>query len=211
MKQLASFASIATAVLLIMSLGHAIQAQETEVEIRRGEVLRVVGNTLLIRVEGEGVKRYTIPSDFRFNHQGGEITVRELREGMILTGVRLRTTGVADVEDIETAMAEIAEVPAESAEDSDAETEAAEAESEEGESAEAPAATAEAEAPETEAAEAAEAVEAAEAAETTTEEAAASSEEAVGMSPALMVGLVLLVLVLIVFAVKGLGGKKARR
>ena len=205
MKQLASFASIATAVLLIMSLGHAIQAQETEVEIRRGEVLRVVGNTLLIRVEGEGVKRYTIPSDFRFNHQGGEITVRELREGMILTGVRLRTTGAADVEDIETAMAEIAEAPAESAEDSDAETEAAEAESEEGESAEAPAATAEAEAPETEAAEALEA------AETTTEEGAASSEEAVGMSPALMVGLVLLVLVLIVFAVKGLGGKKAGR
>ncbi len=115
MNRLASFASIATAVLLIMSLGQAIQAQETEVEIRRGEVLQVVGNTVLIRVEGEGVKRYTVPSDFRFNYEGGEITVRELREGMILTGVRLRTIGAADVEDIESAMAEIAEAPAESA------------------------------------------------------------------------------------------------
>ncbi len=204
MKQLASIAPIAMAVLLMVSLGHAIQAQESEVEIRRGEVLQVVGNTILVRVEGEGVKRYTIPSDFRFNHEGGEITVRELREGMILTGVRLRTTGAADVEDIETAMAEIAEAPAESAEDAPSDEEAESAEAEEAESAEAPAAaTAEAEAP------SAEAAEAAEGAEATTEEAAAASEEALGMSPALMVGLVLLVLILIVFAAKGLGGKKA--
>ena len=201
MKQLASIAPIAMAVLLMVSLGHAIQAQESEVEIRRGEVLQVVGNTILVRVEGEGVKRYTVPGDFRFNHQGSEITVHELREGMILTSVRLRTTGAADVEDIETAMAEIAEAPAESAEDAPSDEEAESAEAEEAESAEAPAAaTAEAEAPSAEAAEGAEA---------TTEEAAASSEEAVGMSPALMVGLALLVLILIVFAAKGLGGKKA--
>lgn len=46
MKQLASIAPIAMAVLLMVSLGHAIQAQESEVEIRRGEVLQVVGNTV---------------------------------------------------------------------------------------------------------------------------------------------------------------------
>ncbi len=184
-------------VLVIMGLGQAIRAQETEVEIRRGEVLQVVGNTILVRVEGEGVKRYTVPSDFRFNHEGSEITVRELREGMILTGVRLRTTGAADVEDIDTAMAEIAEAPAETAEDAD--DESADDESAGAESTEAPATTAEAEAAE------------APAAEVTTEEAAASGEEAVGMSPALMVGLVLLVLILIVFAVKGLGGDTGKK
>ena len=109
-------------------------------------MLQVVGNTLLVRVEGEGVKRYTITSDFRFNHEGSEISVRELREGMILTGVRLRTTGAADAEDIESAMAEIAEAPAESTED--ASSEAEEAQAAEAESAEAPAATAVAEATE---------------------------------------------------------------
>ena len=201
MKQLASLASIATAVLLIMVLGHAIGAQETDVEIRRGEVLQVVGNTLLVRVEGEGVKRYTVPSDFRFNHEGSEITVRELREGMILTGVRLRTTGAVDVEDIDTAMAEIAEAPAESAGDAAGES----AETEEAESAEAPAAAESAETP------AVETPAAATAAEATSDEAVASAEEAGGMSPALMVGLALLVLILIVFAVKGLGGSEGKK
>ena len=189
----------AMVVLVIMGLGQAIQAQETEVEIRRGEVLQVVGNTLLVRVEGEGVKRYTVPSDFRFNYEGSEITVRELREGMILTGVRLRTTGAADVEDIDTAMAEIAEAPAEEMAEDAADEATESAEAEEAESAEAPAAAAEsAEAP-------------AAAAEATSDDAVASAEEAMGMSPALMVGLVLLVLILIVFAVKGLGGDTGKK
>ena len=187
----------AMVVLVIMGLGQAIQAQETEVEIRRGEVLQVVGNTILVRVEGEGVKRYTVPSDFRFNHEGSEITVRELREGMILTGVRLRTTGAADVEDIDTAMAEIAEAPAEEMAEDAADEAAESAEAEEAESAEAPAAAG--------------TPAAATAAEATSDEAVASVEEAGGMSPALMVGLVLLVLILIVFAVKGLGGSAGKK
>jgi len=39
----------------------------------------------------------------------------------------------------------------------------------------------------------------------------ATAEEAVGMSPALLVGLVLLVLILIAFAAKGLGGSEGRK
>jgi cobalamin biosynthesis Mg chelatase CobN len=205
MKRTASMASIAGVVLVIMTLGQSISAQETEVEIRRGEVMQVVGNTVLIRVEGEGVKRYTIPRDFRFNYEGSQITVNELREGMILTGVRLRTTGSTEEEDITSAMEAVAEPPAAATEE-----EAAEAPEGAEMSAEVPATTGEpAEAESTEAPTAA-----ATAAEATTEEAAASSEEAVGMSPALIVGLVLLVLILIVFAAKGLGsseGKKAAR
>ena len=200
MKRLAKTAATATAVLLIVTLGQAVRAQETEVEIRRGEVLQVVGNTVLIRVEGEGVKRYTIPSDFRFNHEGSEITVNELREGMILSSVRLRTSGITEEEDIESAMAEIAEAPAAAAEDAPAEL---------SEAAETPAAARETTTPSAEA----ESVEAP-AATTTTEQGATPSEEILGMSPALMVGLALLVLIVILLAVRGLGkseGKKTRK
>ena len=200
MKRLAKTAATATAVLLIVTLGQVIRAQETEVEIRRGEVLQVVGNTVLIRVEGEGVKRYTIPSDFRFNHEGSEITVNELREGMILSSVRLRTSGITEEEDIESAMAEIAEAPAAAAEDAPAEL---------SEAAETPAAARETTTPSAEA----ESVEAP-AATTTTEQGATPSEEILGMSPALMVGLALLVLIVILLAVRGLGkseGKKTRK
>ena len=200
MKRLAKTVATSTAVLLIVTLGQAVRAQETEVEIRRGEVLQVVGNTVLIRVEGEGVKRYTIPSDFRFNHEGSEITVNELREGMILSSVRLRTSGITEEEDIESAMAEIAEAPAAAAEEAAAEL---------SETAETPAAARETTTPSAEA----ESVEAP-AATTTTEQGATPSEEILGMSPALMVGLALLVLIVILLAVRGLGkseGKKTRK
>jgi hypothetical protein len=189
-------------VFAVASLGQAVQAQESEVEIRRGEVLQVAGNTVLIRIEGEGVKRYTIPSDFRFNHEGNEITVNQLREGMILTGVRLRTTGAADVEDIESAMAEIAEAPAETTADTAGEP--MEAESAAAEPAEAPAMTTEAPARE------------APSAEGTTspiaeEDAATSAEEGMGMSTPLIVGLIVLLLVVVLMAVRGLGGAKAKK
>jgi len=201
MKQVAPIALLMT-VFAVASLGQAVQAQESEVEIRRGEVLQVAGNTVLIRIEGEGVKRYTIPSDFRFNHEGNEITVNQLREGMILTGVRLRTTGAADVEDIESAMAEIAEAPAETTADTAGEP--MEAESAAAEPAEAPAMTTEAPARE------------APSAEGTTspiaeEEAATSAEEGMGMSTPLIVGLIVLLLVVVLMAVRGLGGAKAKK
>ncbi|MGH9461662.1 MAG: hypothetical protein ACRD1X_10630 [Vicinamibacteria bacterium] len=204
MKHVAPISLIMT-VFAIASLGQAVQAQESEVEIRRGEVLQVAGNTVLIRIEGEGVKRYTIPSDFRFNHEGNEITVNQLREGMVLTGVRLRTTGAADVEDIESAMAEIAEAPPETTADTAAES--MEAESAAAESTEAPARTA-APATETRAAEETTARPIAE------EEAAASTEEGMGMSAPLIVGVIVLLLVVVLVVVRGLGGpgvKKARK
>jgi hypothetical protein len=187
-------------VFAIASLGQAAQAQESEVEIRRGEVLQVAGNTVLIRIEGEGVKRYTIPSDFRFDHEGNEITVNQLREGMILTGVRLRTTGAADVEDIESAMAEIAQGPPETTTGTAG---GMEAESAAAESREAPAMTPEAPAAEPRAAEATPSPIA--------EDDAAASAEGMGMSPALIAGLIVLLLAVVVVAVKGLGGSEAKK
>jgi hypothetical protein len=202
MKHVAPIAVILT-VFAIASLGQAVQAQESEVEIRRGEVLQVAGNTVLIRIEGEGVKRYTIPSDFRFNHEGNEITVNQLREGLILTGVRLRTTGATDVEDIESAMAEIAESPAETT--AGAAGGSMEAESRATGSTAAPAMTAEAPATESRAVEATTSRPIAE------EETAAASEEGIGLGVPLLAGLVVLVLVVVVMAVRGLGGGEVKK
>ena len=193
MKQIASFAAI-VAVVLVVGFTHTLSAQETEVvEIKKGEVVRVIGNNLIVRVEGEGVKRYVVPSDFKFNHEGQEISVRELREGMQLTGVRLRTTGgeVIAEEDIDKVMAEVAEAPVEAAE-AVAQTAEAAAQSEEDDESD------------EDAEESAEAPAAAAAATESAETAEAAAAESGGMSPGLMIGLLLLALVLVVLAVKQL-------
>ena len=194
MKQIASFAAL-VAIVLVVGFTHTLAAQEIEVvEIKKGEVVRVIGNNLIVRVEGEGVKRYVVPSDFKFNHEGQEITVRELREGMQLTGVRIRTTGGATAvaeEDIDKVMAEVAEAPAEAAEAVAQTAEAATQSEEDDESGE-------------DAEESDEAPAAAAAAAESAETAEAAAAESGGMSPALMIGLLLLALVLVVLAVKQL-------
>ena len=193
MKQIASFVALA-AIVLVVGFTHTISAQETEVvEIKKGEVLRVLNNTVVVRVEGEGVKTFVVPYDFKFNHEGQEITVRDLRAGHQLTSVRFRTTGPArDVaeEDIDEVAAEGGEAPADVAE---VVTEAAEAVTE--------AAGEMVGSMDSEAESAAESVE--DAAESAAETAEAAAAET-GMSPGLMIGLLLLALVLVVLAVKQL-------
>ncbi len=194
MKQTVSFAAM-VAIVLVVGFTHTLAAQETEVvEIKKGEVLRVLNNTVVVRVEGEGVKTFVVPYDFKFNHEGQEITVRELRAGHQLTSVRFRTTGgtreVAE-EDLDKVMAEIAEAPAEAAE-AVAQTAEAAAQSEEDDESD------------EDAEESAEVPAAAAAAAESAETAEAAAAESGGMSPALMIGLLLLALVLVVLAVKQL-------
>ncbi len=170
MKQVGSYFALAIVAFLVVG---AVEAQVEEfVEIRNGEVLAVAANTVLIRVEGEGVKRYTVPYDFRFMKGGEEITVRELREGDMLTSVRVRTVERQDVEetDVLTIVAELAEA----AKGAVAPEETGET-AEMAETAEAPAAAAQVE--------------------------AAATSESGGMSTMAMVGLVIVALILIMFAV----------
>jgi len=53
-------------------------------EIRNGEVVRVVGNTVWIRENGK-VKSYPIPKDFKFNVDGQQVGVDQLRPGYKVT------------------------------------------------------------------------------------------------------------------------------
>jgi len=179
MKRVSSYFVLAIAAFLVVG---AVEAQVDEfVEIRNGEVLAVAANTVLIRVEGEGVKRYTVPYDFKFMKDGEEITVRELREGDMLTSVRVRTVEKQDVEetDVATIIAELAETaktvvaPEETAETA--------------EMAEAPAAAA-----------------AAASEDAAAQVEAAATSESGGMSTMAVVGLVIVALFLIMFAVSRL-------
>lgn len=90
MSRFQSFTVVVLAACLLMAM--AVSAQESQVvEIKRGEVLRVVANTLIVRVEGEGVKTVVVPEDFRFTDDGQELSIHELHPGMQLIGVTITT------------------------------------------------------------------------------------------------------------------------
>jgi len=171
MKQVTKYFTIAAVALFAMGVVNTMAQDEQVVEIKRGEVLRVVGNTLIVRVEGEGVKSVVVPPDFTFNNDGEEISVQELRPGMQLTSVKIRTYEAAQAiaeQDVEKAAAEAAR----STPTADPET------------ATEPAAKAKpAPSPQAQAAP------------------AATTQEASGLSPVVIAGLVLMALILIVIAV----------
>jgi sRNA-binding protein len=53
--------------------------------------MRVIGSTLMVNVEGEGIKMVVVPEDFRFDMEGEKVPVERLEPGMILTGVKIGT------------------------------------------------------------------------------------------------------------------------
>jgi len=79
--------------LLALGLASSAVAQEEQVvvEIKKGEVMRVIGSTLMVNVEGEGIKMVVVPEDFRFDMEGEKVPVERLEPGMILTGVKIGT------------------------------------------------------------------------------------------------------------------------
>lgn len=90
----AAVLALAVAVLLIASTGSVV-AQEgtTTVEIQRGEVVRVIGNSLYVKVEGEkGVRKVAVPQGTTFNVGGQELTLEQLRPGMNVERTKVTTT-----------------------------------------------------------------------------------------------------------------------
>ncbi|MGH9796514.1 MAG: hypothetical protein ACRD5G_17275, partial [Candidatus Acidiferrales bacterium] len=63
-----------------------------QTEVRRGEVVYVSGNNLVVRMEDGQVKNFVIPDDFRFNVDGKQLSVNELTPGMRLTQTITTTT-----------------------------------------------------------------------------------------------------------------------
>jgi hypothetical protein len=59
--------------------------------VRNGEVVRVVGSTLTYREDGQ-VKTVTVPSGFKFNVDGKQVGISELRPGYKLTAEVVTTS-----------------------------------------------------------------------------------------------------------------------
>ncbi len=57
----------------------------TTTEVKRGKVWRVVGNTLIVTMENGQNEQFVVPGWFKFNVNGQEKVVSELRPGMMLT------------------------------------------------------------------------------------------------------------------------------
>ena len=55
--------------------------ETTSIEIRSGRVLAAQGNDLIVRGP-EGVKRFTVADDFRFNMNGEMFSIHDLKPGM---------------------------------------------------------------------------------------------------------------------------------
>jgi LPXTG-motif cell wall-anchored protein len=81
------------AVLAILTAGIAgiATAQSVTTDIREGEILWVQGNTIVVRGP-EGVKKFEVDESVRFNLDGKEVSVHELKPGTKFTAQVTTTT-----------------------------------------------------------------------------------------------------------------------
>jgi hypothetical protein len=63
-----------------------------KIEVKRGKVAYVSGNDLVLKMSDGSVKHVVVPSDFKFNIDGKELGVTELKPGMELTQTIASTT-----------------------------------------------------------------------------------------------------------------------
>jgi hypothetical protein len=81
------------ALLTVLTLGIAgiAAAQSVSTDIREGEILWVQRNTIVVRGP-EGVKKFEVDENVRFNLDGKEVSVHELKPGTKFTAVVQTTT-----------------------------------------------------------------------------------------------------------------------
>lgn len=80
------------AVIAVVAFAAVAIAQTTTTEIRRAAVVAVYGNHVVVR-GADGVDReHEVPEGFTFNIDGKDLTVDQLKPGMILTATITTTT-----------------------------------------------------------------------------------------------------------------------
>jgi hypothetical protein len=96
---------ISASLTLVLSLGmvHAAggpafarQSTVTKTEVRPFQVVWVEGNKVIVR-GNDGAQEITVPDDFRFDVDGRQVSVRELKPGMKGTATITTTTTVTPV------------------------------------------------------------------------------------------------------------------
>jgi hypothetical protein len=87
-KLLSRLSLVALSCLLLAGATGLTLAQETiTTEIRNGEVVAVYGNHVVVRTAQGEHKEFDIPDDFRFDMDGKQLSVHDLKPGMKLTAV----------------------------------------------------------------------------------------------------------------------------
>jgi LPXTG-motif cell wall-anchored protein len=85
------FARWAALAILLFGVAGITAAQVVTTDIRSGEVLWAQGNTVVVRGPA-GVRKFEVADDFRFNLDGKDVSVHELKPGMKFTAVLTTTT-----------------------------------------------------------------------------------------------------------------------
>jgi hypothetical protein len=63
-----------------------------KLEVKRGKVVYVSGNDLVVKTDAGEVKHFTVPRDFKFTVDGKEVGIEDLRVGTELTQTITTTT-----------------------------------------------------------------------------------------------------------------------
>jgi len=97
------------ALLSTLSIGAWAQAAR-QIEVRRGTVVYVSGNDLVVRMEDGQLKDFVVPSDSKFTVDGKEIGLQDLTAGTKLTQTITITNEERMITDVRTVDAKVLEV-----------------------------------------------------------------------------------------------------
>jgi hypothetical protein len=97
------------ALLSILSIGAWAQTTR-QVDVKRGTVVYVAGNDLVVRTEDGDLRNFVVPSDSKFTVDGKEVGVQDLTPGTKLTQTISVTTEERMVTDVRSVDAKVLEV-----------------------------------------------------------------------------------------------------
>jgi hypothetical protein len=109
MSRLSRVLFSALCVSLMVAWG-GVAAAQTTTELKQGKVVAVAGNTLIIKTKEGVYKQYEVPDGFKFNLDGKQVGVAELKPGMRLTATITTTKEVVPVTVTEERNAEVVAV-----------------------------------------------------------------------------------------------------
>jgi len=84
MARIVRVVMVVMAVVLVVG---AVSAQTQTTEIKRGTVVHVYGDNLVVRGQDGVVKEYDIPAGFQFKIDGKTMGISDLKPGMVLTSM----------------------------------------------------------------------------------------------------------------------------
>lgn len=85
-----------SALVCLTAVGALAQTAGTQTQTKKFQIIAVDGNQLVVKLP-EGTREITVPADFRFNVDGKELSVSELKPGMAGTATITTTTTVVPV------------------------------------------------------------------------------------------------------------------